>query len=209
MTELLLVRHGQSQFNAERRWENWVHESPLTQQGESEAQALADRLVAESDVAAIYASPLTRAAQTAQIIGQALGMEPIPLAGLREVDVGLVGGLTSDEFEARFPSAFARWRDRRDLGFTWPGGEVRFDFFQRAAQAVGEVVAGHAGEKVVVVCHGGVIRATLAFYLPNDFSEWWSYNLHTGSLSRLEVSPAGNQLLTLNEYEEVAAAADA
>jgi broad specificity phosphatase PhoE len=60
---------------------------------------------------------------------------------------------------------------------------------------------------VVVVCHGGVIRATLAFYLPNDFSEWWAYALHTGSLSRLLVSPDGNRLVTLNEYEEGVAAA--
>ncbi len=201
-----MVRHGQSQFNAERRWENWVHESCLTQQGESEAQALADRLVAESDIAAIYASPLTRAAQSARIIGKVLGMEPIELDGLREVDVGLVGGLTRDGFETRFPGAYARWQNRQDLGFTWPGGEVRSDFFQRAAQAMGEIVARHPGDKVVVVCHGGVIRATLAFYLPNDFGEWWSYDLHTGSLSRLQVSSAANQLLTLNEYGEGAAA---
>jgi probable phosphoglycerate mutase len=207
MTELLLVRHGQSQFNAERRWENWVHESPLTPHGEGEARVLADRLVAEHDIAALYASPLTRAAQTAQIIGKALGMEPRAFDGLREIDVGLVGGLTRDGFEARFPSAFARWQDRRDMDFAWPGGEVRSDFFQRATQAVAEIVAKHPGDKVVVVCHGGVIRATLAFYLPNDFSEWWAYALHTGSLSRLLVSPDGNRLVTLNEYEEGVAAA--
>lgn len=206
MTELLLVRHGQSQFNAEHRWENWVHQSPLTQQGQSEAQALADGLVAERDIAAIYTSPLTRAAQTAQIIGKALEMEPIELDGLREVDVGLVGGLTRDGFEARFPRAFARRQDRRDMGFSWPGGEKRSDFFQRAAQAVAEIVARHPHDKVIVVCHGGVIRATLAFYLPDDFSEWWTYILHTGSLSRLVVSPDGNRLLTLNDYEGEAAA---
>ncbi len=209
MTELLLLRHGQSRFNAERRWENWVHESALTQQGEGEAQALADRLVTEHDIAALYASPLTRAAQTAQIIGRALGMEPIAIDGLREIDVGLVGGLTRDGFEARFPSAFAQWQDRRDMSFAWPGGEVRSDFFQRATHTVAEIAAKHPEEKVVVVCHGGVIRATLAFYLPNDFSDWWVYALHTGSLSRLVVSPDGNQLHKLNEYEEGAVAASA
>ena len=141
MTELLLVRHGQSQFNAEHRWESWVHQSPLTQQGESEAQALAGRLAAQRDLAAIYTSPLRRAAQTAHVIGKALGMEPIEFDGLREVDVGLVGGLTRDEFGARFPRAFAQRQDRRDMEFSWPGGEKRSDFFQRAAQAMAEIVA--------------------------------------------------------------------
>ena len=66
MTELLLVRHGQSLFNAERRWTGWEHKSPLTGQGEAEAQAVAARLAPESDIEAIYSSPLLRAWQTAR-----------------------------------------------------------------------------------------------------------------------------------------------
>jgi broad specificity phosphatase PhoE len=200
MTELLLIRHGQSEFNAQHRWENWERHSPLTQQGEAEAQALAERLVPEKDIAALYTSPLTRARQTAQIVGKALGMTPVEREGLREVNVGHVGGLTHEEFATRFPEAFPRWQDRRDVEFTWPGGEVRADFFRRAAQAVDEIVARHPHDKIVVVCHGGVIRAALAYYLPTDYGAWWTYSLHTGSLSRLCVSPNGSKLLTLNQY---------
>jgi broad specificity phosphatase PhoE len=62
-------------------------------------------------------------------------------------------------------------------------------------------VSWHRNDKVVVVCHGGVIRATLAHYLPNEYTEWWTYSLPTGSLSRLLVTPDGNKLLTLSEYD--------
>ena len=199
MTELLLVRHGESQFNAERRWAGWEHKSPLTRQGEAEAQALADRLASERDIEAIYSSPLLRAWQTAQFIAKALGLTPTPFTGLREVNVGHVGGLTMDEFAAKYPEDYERWRDRSNTAFTWPGGENRYDFFRRAPQAVARIASMHPNHRVVVVCHGGVIRATLAHYLPNDYGEWWTYSLHTGSLTRLLVAPDGNELLTLNE----------
>lgn len=203
MTELLLIRHGQSQFNAQHRWESWEHHSPLTAQGEAEAQALAERLAPEKDIAALYASPLTRARQTAQTVGKALGIPPVEVDGLREVNVGYVGGLTHEEFEARFPEEYPLWQDRSNMEFTWPGGELRADFFRRAARAADEIVARHPHDKVAVVCHGGVIRATLAYYLPADHSEWWAYPLHTGSLTRLQVTPNGSKLLTLNEYVAV------
>jgi probable phosphoglycerate mutase len=201
MTELLLVRHGQSLFNAERRWTGWEHKSPLTSRGEAEAQAVADRLASERDIEAIHSSPLLRAWQTAQFIAKALGLTPIAHTGLCEVNVGHVGGLTKDEIAATYPEDYEMWRDRSNTAFTWPGGENRYEFFRRAPQAVSEIVSMHPNDKVVVVCHGGVIRATLAHYLPHEYSEWWTYSLPTGSLTRLRVTPNGNKLLTLAEYD--------
>jgi broad specificity phosphatase PhoE len=203
MTELLLIRHGQSEFNAQHRWENWERQSPLTAQGEAEAQALAERLASENGIAALYTSPLTRARQTAHSVGKALGILPVEVDGLREVNVGHVGGLTREEFDSRFPQAFARWQDRKDVEFTWPGGEKRAGFFLRASRAVDKIVAKHLHDKVIVVCHGGVIRAALAYYLPDDYSEWWAYPLRTGSLTRLSITPNGSKLLTVNEYKDV------
>ena len=78
MTELLLVRHGESRFNAERRWAGWEDHSPLTALGEAEAQAVANRLATEGDIVELYASPLLRAWQTAQIISKTLGIAPVP-----------------------------------------------------------------------------------------------------------------------------------
>ena len=200
MTELLLVRHGESLFNAQERWVGWEDESPLTAKGVEEAQALAERLATEADILAIYSSPLQRAWQTAQFISKAVGLPPIPVPGLREINVGRVAGLTQAQFALRFPEYQARWKNRADLDFTWPGGEKRADFFRRAASAVGQIINTHPHGKVLVVCHGGVIRATLAHYLPQDYSEWWAYSLHTASLTRLSVAAEGSRLLSLNEY---------
>jgi broad specificity phosphatase PhoE len=54
----------------------------------------------------------------------------------------------------------------------------------------------------VVVCHGGVIRASLAYLLPDSYGEWWTYSLHTASVTRIQVRPEGSKLVSLNEYEE-------
>jgi len=196
-----LIRHGESQFNAERRWAGWEDLSPLTASGEAEAQAVANRLVLEDDIAALYSSPLLRAWQTAQIISKTLGIAPVLHEGLREVNVGRIGGLTMDDFAAQFPSDYESWRERSNLGFTWPGGENRYQFFLRAGLAVEQIASMHPDEKVVVVCHGGVIRATLVYFLPEECREWWSYRVHTGSLTRLLVGSNGNRLLALNEYD--------
>lgn len=201
MTELLLVRHGESTYNAERRWAGWENLTPLTALGEAEAQSVADRLLAEDGIAALYASPLLRAWQTAQIISKTLGLDPVRRDALREVNVGRIGGLTMDEFAAQFPDDYQRWQERSNSGFTWPGGEKRREFFLRAGRAVEQIAVEHPDEKVVVVCHGGVIRATLVYFLPEQCSEWWTYRVHTGSLTRLQVTSNGNQLLALNEYD--------
>ncbi len=201
MTGLLLVRHGESQFNAERRWAGWDDLSPLTARGEAEAQAVANRLASEGDIEAVYASPLLRAWQTAQIISKTLGIAPVLHDGLREVNVGQVGGLTMEEFAAQFPGHYERWQERSNSGFTWPGGENRYQFFLRAGRAVEWIACKHPDGKVVVVCHGGVIRAALVYFLPEECSEWWTYRVHTGSLSRLSVDSNGNRLLALNEYD--------
>jgi broad specificity phosphatase PhoE len=200
VTDLLLVRHGESQFNAERRWAGWEDFSPLTALGKAEAQAVANRLASEGDIAALYASPLLRARQTAQVIAKTLGIAAVLHDGLREVNVGRVGGLTMDEFATKFTSHYQSWQERSNVGFTWPGGENRHEFFLRAGRAVEQIVSKHPGERVVVVCHGGVIRATLVYFLPEECSEWWTYRVHTGSLTRLSVGSNGNRLLALNEY---------
>jgi broad specificity phosphatase PhoE len=201
VTELFLVRHGESEFNAARRWAGWEHFSPLTALGEVEAQAVADRLAVEDTIAAVYASPLLSAWQTAQIISKALGVAPVPVDGLREVNVGQIGGLTMDEFAAQFPSHYESWRERGNQEFTWPGGENRRQFFMRAGRAVQQIASRHPDDRVVVVCHGGVIRATLLHFFPEEFREWWAFRVHTGSLTRLSVGMNGNRLVALNEYD--------
>ncbi len=199
MTELLLVRHGQTDSNLHGRWQGW-DEIPLNQQGEWEAALIAQRLAQTKEaLAALYASPLQRAWQTAERIGEALNLSPVPHDGLKEMNFGQISGITLDELQQRFPDLHRRWTDKMDLTFTFPGGEQRAQFFQRVGEAMEGIVECHLDQKVVVVAHGGSIRAGLVHYLPTEFSQWWTYELGNCSLTRLEVRDGQARVLVLDD----------
>ena len=199
MTELLLVRHGQTDSNLQGRWQGWDG-TPLNQQGEWEAALIARRLAqAEEAIVALYASPLRRAWQTAERIGEVLNLSPVPHNGLKEIHFGQISGITLDELQERFPDLHKHWTDKMDLTFTFPGGEQRAQFFQRVGEAIEEVVERHPDQKVVVVAHGGSLRACLVHYLPIEFSQWWTYELGNCSLTQLEVREGRAKLLVLDD----------
>jgi probable phosphoglycerate mutase len=106
-TTILLARHGETDWNAERRWQGHV-DRPLNELGREQAESLADALEGES-IAAIYSSDLLRAHETARIVGARLGIEVVVDPALREMDVGSWSGLTNDEIQDRFPEQFERW----------------------------------------------------------------------------------------------------
>jgi len=204
MTELLLVRHGQTDSNLHGRWQGWDG-TPLNQQGEREAVLIAWRLAqTEKAITALYASPLRRAWQTAERIGEALNLSPAPHDGLKEINFGQISGITLDEFRERFPDLHKRWADKTDLTFTFPGGEQRAQFFQRVGEAMEGIVERHPDQKVVVVAHGGTLRACLVHYLPAEFSQWWTYELGNCSLTRLEVGEGRAKLLGLDDRAHLA-----
>jgi broad specificity phosphatase PhoE len=204
MTELLLVRHGQTDSNLHGRWQGWDG-IPLNQQGEREAAITAQRLAqTEEAITALYASPLQRAWQTAERIGKALNRNPVPHDGLKEIDFGQISGITLDEFRERFPDLHKRWSDKTDLTFAFPSGEQRAQFFQRVGEAIEEIVERHPDQRVVVVAHGGSLRACLVHYLPAEFGQWWTYELGNCSLTRLKVREKQAKLLVLDDRAHLA-----
>lgn len=204
MTELLLVRHGQTDSNLQRRWQGWDG-VPLNRQGEREAALIARRLAqTEEAIAALYASPLRRAWQTAERIAETLNLGPVPHDGLKEMHFGRISGITLEEFQERYPDLHKSWGDKLDLSFTFPGGEQRAQFFRRVGEAMDEIVERHPDEKVVVVAHGGSLRACLVHYLPGEFREWWTYELGNCSLTRLEVREGRAELRVLDDRTHLA-----
>jgi probable phosphoglycerate mutase len=204
MTELLLVRHGQTDSNLHGRWQGWDG-IPLNQQGEREATLVAQRLAQnEEAITALYASPLQRAWQTAERIGKALNLSPVPHDGLKEINFGQIGGITLDEFRERFPDLHQRWTDKMDQSFAFPGGEQRAQFFQRVGKAIEGIVERHPDQRVVVVAHGGSLRACLVHYLPDEFGQWWTYELGNCSLTRLKVREKQAKLLVLDNRAHLA-----
>lgn len=148
-TELLIVRHGQSTWNQEHRWQGQA-DPPLSDHGRQQAVAAAG---AVGTVDAVVSSPQVRALETATIISEAIGVGPVQLVeDLRERNAGIWSGLTTSEIEAQWPG----WIDspRRPDGWE-PDDEV----LARARGALGAIHDELGGATLLVVSHGGVIGA--------------------------------------------------
>ena len=158
-TTLYLIRHGQTATNRAQIIQGWNFE-PLNTLGRWQAERTGARL-AGVGIAALYASPLERARETAQIIGAALGCAPVLVDALREVDTGRVSGMHGSQFMLRHPRLWAAWL-RDDPLLAFPGGDTMHMFNQRAADAVADLVARHAGQALAAVAHGGTIAGVLA-----------------------------------------------
>jgi broad specificity phosphatase PhoE len=157
VTTILLARHGETDWNRELRFQGHA-DPPLNDTGRAQAAELA-RALASEQLAAVYASPLRRAFETAEIVAAPHRLEPVAVEGLREVDVGSWQGLTRTEIEARFPEQYARWLDYRQ---GWDDGETYEQMSERVAAALLELAAAHDGDQILAVTHGGPIRAAFA-----------------------------------------------
>jgi len=146
---LFLVRHGQSTWNAESRWQGQA-DPPLTALGEQQARAAAERLATGAPIDAIWASDLVRARRTAELVAEHLGLSVQFDARLRERDAGEWTGLTRPEIEERYPGALAARRSP-------PGFEQDEPLLARVVPALGAIAAGGAA-RVLVVTHGGIVR---------------------------------------------------
>lgn len=160
MTTVLLIRHGQTSWNAEGRWQGHT-DVPLNEVGREQARLLAGRLVAWP-VASLYSSDLKRAAETAAIVGDALGLEPVQEEVWRERHGGAFQGLTHEEIAEEHPEA---WSALQEGVVAPPGGESAQALHRRVTAAFARLVEQHRGEVVAVVSHGGTMRTLIAHVL--------------------------------------------
>ena len=196
MTRLYFIRHGRSIWNAERRIQG-RSDPPLDEMGREQARKLAERMRGGETLAALYASPLQRARETAEIVGEALGLEVIADDRLREYDVGDLAGLTWSQIEERFPGVARRWSEA-DESLELPGAEPHAQFRVQMVAVVEEIVARHAEESVGVVSHGGAIGAYLN-HLLNIPSRYTPFRFGNTSLSIVEVDPVRPHIVLLND----------
>jgi probable phosphoglycerate mutase len=154
MTELLLIRHGETDMNRELRFQGHVNVG-LNAIGHEQARRLGARMAGET-VHALYVSDLLRARQTAQPIADELALPPVAERGLREQHFGRVDGMRVDDIRREHPEAWAGWL-RFDEDFAMPGGESTRAFHTRALEAVRRLAAAHPQQTVAVVTHGGVL----------------------------------------------------
>ena len=187
-TRLLMLRHGQTEHSAQRRYSG-RGDLPLTELGERQAAAAAARLSTMDGVAAVLSSPMLRARQTAQPVADALGVPLSVHEGLIETDFGTWEGLTFTEARERDPDLHARWIT--DTSMAAPDGESMDAVHRRVRRALDQLIAEHGGATLVVVTHVTPIKALLRMALDAGPSLLHRLHLDLASLSVAEFYPDG------------------
>lgn len=198
MARLLLVRHGESVWNGERRIQGH-RDPPLSPRGREQAErllrALVDRI---SGVAAVYTSPLRRAAETAERIGALHGLPVVPDPDLREMALGAWEGMTVTEIAAASPGAYERWLADPDAAPA-PGGETATELAARVRRAVACMGQQHPGRDLVLVSHGGPIKAIVCEALGLDPRHLFRIKQDNTAVSIVERGPGVRRVLLLND----------
>jgi len=157
-THFWLIRHAESTWNAAGLWQGQA-DPPLSQQGRLQATRLAEAL-AEERVEILITSDLVRTVETAEIVASRLVLKAHREPGLRELDAGSWSGSSREQIASRDGDVLARF-DTGDVDVRAGGGECRREVAARARQVLAQWAARHAGRRVAVITHSGVIRSLL------------------------------------------------
>ena len=158
-TSIILVRHGQTEWNRIERFRGRA-DVPLNETGLAQAEATGRRVAQTWQPMAIYTSPLSRSIKTAQAIAKHFNLPVQIHPGLADIDYGAWQGLTPDEARQRWPEQIENWYHKPELA-NIPGGETLADLRQRAMQTISELARKHPGETIVLVGHTVINRLIL------------------------------------------------
>jgi probable phosphoglycerate mutase len=202
MCELVMVRHGEQVLNRETSVDRYL-DPPLSELGERQVQAVAVRL-RDTQIDAIYSSPLRRAFDTGAAIGSHHGITPERLEALQEFHPWL--GLQADRSVHDLLPADQVKTIFRDLARTkrfdaFPYGEDRHEFRRRINEALSGIIDRHPGERVVVTCHSGVINALLAWTVQTD--QDMPVRVHHTSISVFRGADTRRAVISVNDYNHV------
>ena len=189
-TRVFLVRHGATVLSAEDRYAGSV-DVALSEEGRAQARALGARLAGEP-LAAVYASPMSRAQDTARSIVDGRGVDLVTVPELRETDHGHWEGKTREEIRAGFPDEYPRW-ERDPFTFAPSSGETGLQVLARALPAFLAIVSRHPDSSVLVVSHKATIRLVVGELLGVELR---------GYRDRLDMSPCGLNILDVKSGAE-------
>lgn len=154
MLEMLLIRHGETDWNRELRFQGQV-DVPLNATGHDQALRLGMRLASEA-VHRLYSSDLVRTVQTASPAAERLALPGMADRALREQAFGVIDGMSVPDIQRDHPDIWARWLDF-DPDYAPPGGETQREFHDRVMGAMARLAHAHGGQRLVIVTHGGVL----------------------------------------------------
>jgi broad specificity phosphatase PhoE len=193
MTVFHLLRHGERVDG--RVLAGRTPGVALTERGRAEIALMAERLAGD-DIVAVYASPLQRTRESAEIVAERLGLPIAFRDDVVELDFGEWTGATFDTIRA--DPRWIPWNTRRSLS-SIPGGESMREVQRRAVEALLEIADRHPDETVVVVSHGDVIRAALVFALGMPLDFYGRIEVGQGSISTVRIDQGGIRVLAINE----------
>jgi probable phosphoglycerate mutase len=193
MTEIILIRHGETEWNLTGRWQGHA-DSPLSAMGVSQAQALSERMGKE-DVEAVYASDLERAQHTARLAGSLANWTFTLMPELRERDLGVLEGLTTDEMLVKQPAVYQSFL-HNGPDYQPPGGESFTQFSKRCSAAIEHLASKHPTGKIAVVTHGGVLGAIFRYVLNIPLDAERNFVLLNCSINRIQKTEGGWNLIS-------------
>ena len=195
MTRFILVRHGETTWNQEGRYQGQI-DTPLSPFGLKQGEMVAEGLkTVPIDIA--YASPLSRSYETAVMCAKHHGLEVIKDERLLEINHGEWEGLQADEVEAKYPELLQKWRTTV-VDVQMPGGENIEDVRRRAMEAFYEYAEKHAGQTVLVVAHDAVNKAVLCDILDIDLSHFWQVKQDNTCINVFEYQNGKWRLVLMN-----------
>ena len=192
-TEIILIRHGETEWNLTGRWQGHA-DSALSVRGIAQAQALGERMKGEG-VDVVYASDLERALHTSRLVGGPSGWQARSMPALRERDLGVLEGLTTDEMKEIQPDVYQSFMDGGP-DYQPPGGESFRQFFDRCSLAIDTLANEHSGQKVVAVTHGGVLGAVFRKVLKISLEAERNFLLLNCSINRIQKSQTNWNLVS-------------
>jgi len=195
MKRIFLVTHGETDWNREGRFQG-RRDTPLNDRGRGQARSAAGALL-RSSVDRVVSSPLSRAVGTAEATASLLGLGLETHPGLIEIDHGLWEGHTAGEVESLWPGMLTLWHSRPEE-VTMPGGENLHEVSRRAWGAFREILAG-PGDALALFSHDAVLKVLLCRVFDAPLGSFWRFRLGNGSITLLEETPRGLEVLVLGE----------
>ncbi|MBN2463860.1 MAG: histidine phosphatase family protein [Dehalococcoidia bacterium] len=196
MTRIIIVRHGRTEWNRVERFRGRA-DLELDEVGINQAEAAAARIT-EWQVSAVYSSPLHRALTTAEILACPFNLKVKLLPGIIDIDYGEWQGLSADEASAKYGDLYSTWlKSPHQVKF--PGGESLVEVRERAASAVGDLVAQHPKETIVLVSHKVVCQILILSLLGLDNSHFWEITQDVCAVNVFEVRGGVPSALLIND----------
>lgn len=196
---LILVRHGETDWNTERRWQGQL-DVPLNGKGQWQARRVAQAL-ADRPITRLISSDLQRALVTAESIAAACGRPVKTDPRLREMGFGAWEGLTYNEIMESDADSYSLWKENPFLHA--PSGAETLDVAGRRIIHAWQEIEREYADTVVLVSHGGTLRVLLCHLLGLPPEAFWQLKLYNASISTVQISPAGNTLISLNDTDHL------